>query len=385
MKKKLNPIIFVLGFCFCFQAVYAQTWSSAKRLTWTTTNSYWPVIATDSNNNPYIVWIDRAAYDYIYFTKSTDGGTTWMANKKLTWNNRDFVDPYLSVDSFDNLHLTWWKNDYTINQRDIHYKKSTDGGTTWTATKRLTWNMWAESEPVIAVNSGTNLHIVWHDSSYGNREISYIRSTDGGITWFGPKRLTWNSGFSSRPYVAVDSSNTPHVVWYDDSSGNQEIYYKKSTDGGATWSTTKRLTWNSGVSYTPCIAVAPDDSLHMVWRDSTPGNNEIFYKKSTDGGTTWFGFKRLSWNSKESERPIISTGPDNNPQVVWPDISPGNFEIMYRQSANGGTTWSGSKRLTWTSGESRFAFISVDPANNPHVVWHDNTSGDFEIYYKNRK
>ena len=382
MKKRLISIIIVLGFCVCFQIMHAQTWSSTKRLTWTTTNTYWPVVATDSNNNPYIVWIDRAARDYIYFTKSTDSGTTWMANKKLTWNNRDFVDPFLCVDSLNNLHLAWWKNDYTINQRDIHYKKSTNGGTTWTATKRVTWNLGATSEPIIAVNSGTNLHIVWSDLTYGNREILYKRSTDGGTTWFGLKRLTWNSGFSRDPYVVVDSSNTPHAVWYDDSSGKEEIYYKKSTDSGTTWFGFKRLTWNSGYSYTPCIAVAPDDSLHLVWRDSIPGNNEIFYKKSTDGGTTWFGFKRLTWNSGESEHPNISIGADNNPQVVWSDNSPGNFEIMHRQSTDGGATWSGIKRLTWTSGESRWAFISVDSANNPHVVWHDNTSGNYEIYYK---
>jgi hypothetical protein len=381
MKTKAL-VIGIIGILLLICQINAQTWSSTKRLTWTTTNTFWPVIATDSNNNTYVVWIDRAAYDYIYFTKSTDGGITWMANKKLTWNNRDFVDPFLCVDSLDNLHLTWWKNDYTINQRDIHYKKSADGGTTWTKTKRVTWNMGAASEAVIAVNSGTNLHIVWHDLTYGNNEILYKKSTNGGTTWFGFKRLTWNLGYSKSPYVVVDSSNTVHVVWYDDSSGNNEIYYKRSTDGGANWATTKRLTWNNGVSYTPCIAVAPNDSLHMVWRDSTPGNNEIFYKKSTDGGTTWFGLKRLTWSPKESSFPRISVGPDNNIQIVWSDSSSGNFEIMYKQSTDGGATWSGSKRLTWTSGESRRAFISVDSANNPHVVWHDNTSGNYEIYYK---
>ena len=385
MKKRLIPIFIVFGFCVCFQIIQAQTWSSTKRLTWTTTHTFWPVVATDSNNNPYAVWIDKAGWDQIYFKKSTDGGTTWMAVKKLTWSNRDMVDPFLCVDSLNNLHLAWWKNAYSINQRDIHYKKSTNGGTTWSTTKRVTWNMGAGSEPVIAVNSGINLHIVWEDETYGAKEILYNRSTDGGTTWFILKRLTWNSGYSKNPYVAVDSSNTLHVVWYDDSSGNTEIHYKKSTDGGANWPITKRLTWNSGFSYTPCIAVAPDDSLHMAWRDSTPGNNEIFYKKSTDGGTTWFGVKRLTWNSGSSERPIISVGADNHPHVVWSDWSSGNSEIMYKQSTDGGATWSGIKRLTWTSGDSRHPFISIDSANNPHIVWHDDTSGNYEIYYKNRK
>ena len=66
--------------------------------------------------------------------------------------------------------------------------------------------------------------------------------------WTPAKRLTWNSGDSRLPAIAVDSSGNLHVVWQDDTPGNSEIYYKKSTDGGATWTTSQRLTWNSGAS-----------------------------------------------------------------------------------------------------------------------------------------
>ncbi len=47
---------------------------------------------------------------------------------------------------------------------------------------------------------------------------------------------------------------------------------------GATW-TTQRLTWNSGNSYKPTIAVDSSNHIHVVWHDDTPGNREIFYKK----------------------------------------------------------------------------------------------------------
>jgi len=44
--------------------------------------------------------------------------------------------------------------------------------------------------------------------------------------WIPAKRLTWNSGSSVAPTMAIDSSNTIHVVWYDSTPGNTEIFYK---------------------------------------------------------------------------------------------------------------------------------------------------------------
>jgi hypothetical protein len=45
--------------------------------------------------------------------------------------------------------------------------------------------------------------------------------------WTPAKRLTWNSGTSQYPVIAVDSSDKLHVVWVDDTPGNLEIYYMK--------------------------------------------------------------------------------------------------------------------------------------------------------------
>jgi hypothetical protein len=72
--------------------------------------------------------------------------------------------------------------------------------------------------------------------------------------WTPAKRLSWNSGWSEYPAVAVDPSGNPHVVWDDDIAGNPVIYYKKSTDD-------------------------PSGDLHVVWWSDAAGNLEIYYKK----------------------------------------------------------------------------------------------------------
>ena len=99
--------------------------------------------------------------------------------------------------------------------------------------------------------------------------------------WTPAKRLTWTSGSSLQPAVAIGSNDTIHVVWHDYTPGNAEIYYKRSANGGTTWSAAKRLSWTSGGSKGQAIARDLSDTLHLVWYDDTPGNQEVYYRRST--------------------------------------------------------------------------------------------------------
>jgi hypothetical protein len=302
----------------------------------------------------------------------------WTPAKRLTWSSVDNAFPKIAVDSSGGLHVVW----HSSGPYAIYYKASADGGEIWTPTRRLTWNPGNSGWPAIAVDSSDNLHVVWNDDMPGNAEIYYKKSTDGGAAWTLQKRLTWTSDYSESAAIAVDSSDNLHVVWSDYTPGNCEIFYKSSSDVGVTWIPSKRLTWTSGSSWDPNIAVDTSGNLHVVWGDDTPGNYAVYYKKSTDGGGTWTPAKRLSLTSGNSAGPAIAVDSSDNLHVVWQDDTPGNYEIYYRKSTDGGTTWSPGMRLTWTSGESYSPCIAVDYFSNLHVVWVDSTPGIGQIYYK---
>jgi hypothetical protein len=373
-RMKVKTLIFgIIGVLLFIQPITAQTWGSAKRLTWNSGSSSEAAIAVDSNNHIHVAWSDETPGNFeIYFKKSTDGGAKW-AIKRLTWNSGPSRSPAIAIDSNDHIHLVW--DDNSSGYYEIYYKKSTDGGANWTF-KRLTWNFAYSYDPAIAIDSNGHIHLVWYDYDSGNKDVSYKKSTDGGATWT-TKRLTWNSG-SWYPAIAVGSNNHIHVVWNDSTPGNEEIYYKKSTDGGTTW-TTKRLTSNSGDSEYPDITVDSSNHIHVVWFDNTPGNAEIYYSQSTDGGTTW-SQKRLTWNIGDSEYPAITADSNSYIHVIWEDEL-ATDEIFYKRSTNGGASWT-TKRLTWNTGLSQFPDIVTDSLNNIHVVWGDSSSGNFEIFYK---
>lgn len=144
--------------------------------------------------------------------------------------------------------------------------------------------------------------------------------------WRATTRLTFNPAHSENSAIAADSNNHLHVVWSDITPGNREIYYKRSTDGGVTWGSTKRLTWNKANSSYPAFAPTSSDHIHMVWHSNT----EIYYRYSTKGGSTWLGLKRLTWNAGWSTWPDITTASASDVHVIWHDDSPGNVEIYYK-------------------------------------------------------
>lgn len=106
----------------------------------------------------------------------------------------------------------------------------------------------------------------------------HLRSTNGGASWSGTERITW-SGSSSGPALAVDSSDTIGVVWIARPAINLEVFFRSSTNGGVSWNGAKKVTWTSGETYNPAIAMDSSNSIHLVWTDFTPGNYEIYYKK----------------------------------------------------------------------------------------------------------
>lgn len=318
-KKVLLGSIFIFGLSIIS---YGQIWTGAKRLTWTTGSSCSPSIAV-WENNIHIVWSDETTGNCeVYYKKSTDSGVTWTGVKRLTWS--DGTSGALSIAVWENnIHVVWHEH-YYGGWTDIYYKKSTDNGSSWTENRKFTWK-YKGSFPSIA-NLENNIHIVWYGD--GEENIYYKKSTDNGVTWFGVKRLTW-PGRSSHPSIDV-SGNNVHISWHSNISGYYDIYYKKSTDNGVSWSLIKRLTWIEYGSDIPSI-IASGNNIHLTWSEYIPGLPEAYYKKSIDNGETWTGAKRLTWLSGTSYHPQIAVSATNI-HVVWYDDSPGNYEIYYKKA-----------------------------------------------------
>jgi hypothetical protein len=340
---------------------------------------------TSGNNARYVaavgnivntVWYDeRDGNREIYCKRSTDAGVSWSADSRLT--NNSAASEYPSVSVFGSVvHVVW--NEYRDGTYgEIYYKRSTDAGINWGADIRLTNNTAVSQYPSLSVYASF-VHVVWQEGRDGNLEIYYKRSTDGGISWGADTRLTNNSALSFSASVSVSGSDV-NVVWNDNRDGNYEIYFKHSSNGGTSWETDRRLTLNSANSEAPSVS-ANGSFVHVVWDDRRDFNNEIYYMLSTNSGTSWVSETRLTNDPGNSINPSVSVS-GSFVHIAWTEFRSGNNEIYYKRSTDAGLYWDPELRLTNNSASSEKPSILVY-GSALHVVWQDNRDGNNEIYHK---
>jgi hypothetical protein len=379
MKNSLLLSGLFFGVSLLLPTVSEAQWETDVRLTNDAATSVtgwsngWSVAA--SGEVVHVVWYDnRDGNNEIYYKRSPDGGISWGADTRLTNNSANSWNPSVTV-SGSVVRVVW--EDNRDGNNEIYYKFSPDGGISWGPDMRLTDDSGSSRYPSATLFSYV-AHVVWMDDRDGNFEVYYKRSPDGGISWSGDRRLTNNSAGSQDATIAVYYWDV-HVVWADDRDGNYEIYYKHSTNEGVSWGPDTRLTNNSGNSWSPSVTVS-GSVVHVVWVDYRDGNYEIYYKRSPDGGISWGADTRLTNNTARSEVPSV-TASGSVVHVVWGDGRDGNFNIYYKRSTDGGISWGPDTRLTNKTGDESLPFVTVS-GSVVHVVWTATGDGNYEIYYK---
>jgi len=165
-----------------------------------------------------------------------------------------------------------------------------------------------------------------------NYDIFIRKSNDGGKTFGKEINLSNNSGFSEHPHLAVYGNNV-YAIWIDNdisANNNKEIFFRKSNDGGKTFSNKINLdNYNlfnknnkSDDSFGNSINAeisAFEDNVYVIWNKEpqsqinyNDNNNKILFRTSADGGSTFKSIKTLSNNVSSLTYPKITTSPLTN-------------------------------------------------------------------------
>jgi len=111
-----------------------------------------------------------------------------------------------------------------------------------------------------------------------------------GAGAFNPSDIdTANPAAPIWPHVAVGGSDVIHVI--GSASSGSEHYYSRSTNQGTSFSTWTQV--NTGVGQGAGIntIAARGTKVAVVWPDSSP--NDVWYRESTDNGATWGASARI--------------------------------------------------------------------------------------------
>ena len=229
-------------------------------------------------NTVYVSWDDNTATaQRVELAHSTDGGKTF-SSKKVNHSGANVIGADPAVGPNGEVYVAW--SNYASGTQKLFINRSLDGGKTFESTD----------------------HSIHH----------WVAATAGGLSVTIPADP--QRGVSVFASIDVDRSGGPHngTVYcaYNDATSKNglDIFVRKSTDGGHTWSAQKRVNDDpTGVvhdQFMPRLAVDQKDgsvsiAFYDTRRDPANKKTDLFSARSTDGATTFAANVRVT--SKQSD------------------------------------------------------------------------------------
>ena len=270
-----------------------------------------PVLCGDAAGKFFYLSLVPNFYDDIW--RSDSGGQSWSQLGPATGGDKQwFVIDNTNSAGHGFLYQSWSSlgNNYDGRQ----FTRSVDGGFTWldpidipSQPSRGTLDVDANGTLFIG---GSSLRTGWFwcvrstDAKNSAVVPTFDQSTHvnlGGYPLLGSSINP--EGLAGQTFLAVDRSGTgtnnnvymlASVRPYGTSNAT-DVMFAKSTDGGATFSTARRIN-DDAINHDKwhwfgTLAVAPNGRIDVVWLDSRNAANntdsQLFYSYSTDGGDTW--------------------------------------------------------------------------------------------------
>lgn len=313
-------------------------------------------------------------------------------------------EPSIVVNPQDPDHVIASSNDYRLREfgGDVHpgYYVSFDGGLTWPGDGVIDLSSIPQAEaggdPALAIHDLNNVYFAYIAF---NRDIDDVggvyvsKSIDGGLSWGTPVGVAYNTltVFHDKEYIAVDATGSPYdgnvyVSWtrFEFSS---PIYFSRSTDGGATFSTPVEISDASYSSNQGSIpAVGPNGEVYVVWYNYNTGGHRMTI--SLDGGATFgtpFPVAGVSTipsplpggNFRVNSFPTLAVDQNTgNLYVAWNDYSNGDADIFFVRSIDGGQSWSSPIRINddplGNDYHQFFPWLTVAPDGDVYAGWFDS-------------
>lgn len=285
--------------------------------------------------------------------RSADGGATWEATyfAPETGSGQFNDKPMITVDTgtahHNRVYVAWdhatGNSSSTKNGNNVLLSYSDDGGQTFTSPVSVSGSFTGKTGGIGAdpyVTADGTVHVAWQDYAHGT--IVDAASTDGGLTFSSPRAISTVAAFqfsvaaqSSRGalvYPACGSfATTLYCSYMDGRDSATNVFVAKSTDGGATWTSTQVP--GGGDQFNQWLAVDPSDgSVNVAYYDTgTHGATPTVYTlaRSTDGGATY-------------SATAIATAPTDE-SCCAPSVNLGNQYGDYE----GVAAWNGTVRPVW--------------------------------------
>lgn len=250
--------------------------------------------------------------------------------------------------------------------RRVGYSYSTNGGLTWSGTQILDSTilpgLTRNSDPVVTVDTAGNFYIsvIAISPTGSNLTLAVYKSTNGGVT-FPNAYIASQTGLEDKEWITTDLNpaspylNSLYISWTK-FSGSTGIHLVKSSNGGVNWSVPVRVSTATGNVQGSNVCVSPNGQINVVWL-GYGGNANVMFDRSTDGGTTFGSDITIASGAFPNGLPndvgtfpFIAVDNSGGPRNGWlycvfADNRNGDCDAFLSRSTNAGINWSAPVRI----------------------------------------
>lgn len=283
--------------------------------------------------------------------------------------------------------------DYRNGQGDIYYQAYDSGGIAIGDNNILSDDPNGEMQldPDLACDWRGVYHAVWTDyrnAAYPFKPDIYYQRFDTAGPIGGNVFVSDELPDSSRqsPAIGCAGWGTSVVTWTDLRNRNWDIFARMLDSTGAVATDGVRVNDDIGSApqHEPAAAVAPGGWYVVAWYDNRTGNDDIYLQKYDSSGTPLGGNVLVNTDAGTAKQkfPDIAVGGDGIIHVVWTDWRNGSYpdnSDIYCQRFNAALERLGANRMVNSAAEGcrRDPRVAVDDAGNACVVWSDSSAGDW--------
>jgi hypothetical protein len=206
----------------------ATGWDSAMQVSAAATNHDQVSVAAGENGDLAVVWVGKdfgGDYNQVCCRRRVAGtwqGVELVSDVPLALSQ---YSPGVAFDPKGAVHVVWHGRTLSSGYYQVFHRTCDAGG--WSDVDTISGaRPYQQQVPSIACDGLGCCHAVWCSQAGGsNFQLAYGQRDTGGV-WSSPVILTaLDSGDVSHPSIACDADSGVHVVWYDASSGNPDVYY----------------------------------------------------------------------------------------------------------------------------------------------------------------
>lgn len=344
-------------------------WSSPQSISpGINADSYTTRIILDQNEILHVVWSGHPSDDYshtrvFYARRNINGIWSTPVEVSIGVNGQN---PDLAVDGNGVVHVVW-HGDYDLS---IYYTRRATNGN-WSAPTQISLTSgYNTSYPKIAVENSGVVHVVWREYGGSNLEhLSYAQRNTNGV-WTTSQVVVDNFATLVQPMLAIGSQQDVHLVWQGRESFSVEpsLYYARFHNG--LWSAPHPIAL-SDFYFTPDMTTGSDGSLHLVWSDKSFSANQtqdaLYIKRNSNG--IWSTIQNLTFdrgNSSASAR--VAVNPMGLPHVIWVSWFFNSNGVFHTQQRSDGT-WTPPRFVSAETGITQNPELSIGQLGDARITW----------------